>query len=416
MPNNEPIVFLPIHLRRYILGVALFWTIAVGITLTWEIWDESNHAKEVGEGIGRAILAKELAFHRWSAAAGGVYLPVSEKIQPDPVLANIAERDVATPSGRKLTLVKPPLMMSELEKTADAGTIFKTHLASADPLRPGNEPDRWEKRALAAFAAGATEKASLDEIDGESCLRMMRPVFYEQAVPQTPAARQHRPGELLGGISVSVPMKTLWPMERDEILRRVAGYGGMWILGMLGILFASRQLQSQIHRRQTAEDRLMAAQLVLEQRVAERTQQLAQKNDELKKEIADRVQAEKWLIESETRFRGYFELGVVGMVILSPDKQWEEVNPQFCKMLHYAESELFKKSWFDVTHPDDRSADEKNFDRLIEGIQGGYTLEKRFVANNGQTVWANVSMKCLRQANGAIDSIIGLVHQIERKA
>ena len=99
MPNSEPIIFHPIKLRRYILGLTLLWTVAVGITLTWEIWDEFNHGKEVAEGMGRAILSEELAFHRWSAEEGGVYLPVSGNVQPDPILADVPERDVMTPSG-----------------------------------------------------------------------------------------------------------------------------------------------------------------------------------------------------------------------------------------------------------------------------------------------------------------------------
>lgn len=414
MSNNEPIVFLPIHLRRYIVAIALLWTVAVALTLTWEIWDETTHAKEVAGGIGRAILADELAFHHWSAQEGGVYAPVTEKVQPDPILAKIDERDISTPSGRKLTLIKPSLMMSELEQSASDGANFKSHLAAIEPLREENAPDPWEKTALDAFVAGTKEKSGIGAIDGENYFRVMQPIFYNDSPLKDLTVRKHKPGELLGGISVSVPMKSLWPMERDEIVRRLAGYGGMWALGLAGIVFASRQLESQIRRRQTAEDQLMAARLVLEQRVAERTQQLAQANVDLKKEIADRVQTEKWLIESETRFRGYFELGVVGMVMLSPDKQWVEVNPQFCKMLHYAPLELEKKNWFELTHPDDRAAEEQNFDRLVEGIQGAYTLEKRFLAANGQTVWAKVSMKCLRQGNGVIDSIIGLVHQIDK--
>jgi PAS domain S-box-containing protein len=416
MSNNEPIVFLPIQLLRFALGIALLWTVAVALTLTWEIWDEFTQAKEIAEGMGQSILADELAFHRWSAEEGGVYVPVSAKVQPDPILAKIAERDVETPSGRKLTLIKPALMMSELDKTALNGASFKSHLANIEPLRPENAPDPWEKEALSAFAAGSKEKSGLDQIDGESYLRVMRPIFFKESPLENLTVRKHKPGELVGGISVSVPMKLMWPMEWDEIIRRLVGYGGMWALGMVGIVFTSRQLQGQIRRRQTAEDRLLAAQLVLEQRVAERTQQLAQANTDLKKEIAERVQTEKWLIESETRFRGYFELGVEGMVILTPDKQWAEINPQFCKMLHYSPLDLEKKSWFDLTHPDDRVAEEKCFDRLLEGIQGGYSLEKRFLAANGQTVWAKVSMKCLRQANGEIDSIIALVHQIDRKA
>ena len=122
------------------------------------------------------------------------------------------------------------------------------------------------------------------------------------------------------------------------------------------------------------------------------------------------------LARAELRFRSAFGHQFQFMAILAPDKQWAEVNPQLCKMLHYSEDELLRKSWFEVTHPDDRATEETNFNHLLEGIQGGYSLEKRFLAHDGQTIWAKVSLKCLRLENGEIDSIIALVHQIDHKA
>ena len=46
--------------------------------------------------------------------------------------------------------------------------------------------------------------------------------------------------------------------------------------------------------------------------------------------------------------------------------------------------------WFELTHPDDRDAEEANFNRLVEGSQGGYSLEKRFLTGNECIVWAKV--------------------------
>ena len=44
---------------------------------------------------------------------------------------------------------------------------------------------------------------------------------------------------------------------------------------------------------------------------------LADSNRALEKEMAERTQAEQWLLESERRFRGYFKQGLVGMAMLS---------------------------------------------------------------------------------------------------
>ena len=81
--------------------------------------------------------------------------------------------------------------------------------------------------------------------------------------------------------------------------------------------------------------------------------ELAEANRGLQKEIAERQQAERWLLESEQRFRGYFQQGLVGMAMLSAQKDWLEVNHRVCQMLGYSEAELLSKTWAEVVHPDD---------------------------------------------------------------
>ena len=54
--------------------------------------------------------------------------------------------------------------------------------------------------------------------------------------------------------------------------------------------------------------------------------ELADANRGLQEEIAERQRAERWLLESEQRFRGYFEQALVGMAMLSADRDWIEVN------------------------------------------------------------------------------------------
>jgi PAS domain-containing protein len=70
----------------------------------------------------------------------------------------------------------------------------------------------------------------------------------------------------------------------------------------------------------------------------------------------DRRHAEQWLLKSEERFRGYFEQGLVGMAILSADRQWIEVNERLCRMLGYTEHELLLKGWQELCHPDETNA------------------------------------------------------------
>ncbi|HYG22509.1 MAG TPA: PAS domain S-box protein [Verrucomicrobiae bacterium] len=117
----------------------------------------------------------------------------------------------------------------------------------------------------------------------------------------------------------------------------------------------------------------------------------------------------------EARFRSYFELGLIGMVISSPDKRMIEVNDEFCRMLGHDRDELLKLNWSDITHPDDMAIDGKRFERVVAGESDGYSLEKRFLRKDKRVVHTIISVRCVRRADGAIDHFVALVQDITQR-
>ena len=210
-------------------------------------------------------------------------------------------------------------------------------------------------------------------------------------------------------LSVSVPTCSVWPYERAGIVDRIVGYGGMWVLGLFGIAVLSHKLQRQVEHRCQAERELQEAHDLLEHRVAERTAELTEATRQLQSEVAERKQAEQWLLESEQRFRGYFEQGLVGMAILSPDGEWVEVNDRLCKLLGYTRAELPQESWTELTHLEDRPAEESQFQRMMGGVVKGYVMAKRFVRKDGKVFSAIVSAQCMRKEDGRVDYILAVV-------
>jgi PAS domain S-box-containing protein len=129
----------------------------------------------------------------------------------------------------------------------------------------------------------------------------------------------------------------------------------------------------------------------------------------LESEIAERKQAEQWLLESEERFRGYFEQGLVGMAILSAQRDWVEVNERLCRMLGYTEGELLVKKWSDLTRPDDRPTEEKHFQQLSAGAARAFILDTHLVRKSGETFRAGLSAQCMKKPDGTVDCILILV-------
>ncbi|MDB5310446.1 MAG: signal transduction histidine kinase [Gemmataceae bacterium] len=129
-------------------------------------------------------------------------------------------------------------------------------------------------------------------------------------------------------------------------------------------------------------------------------------------EITAHKRAEEALRVSEERFRRYFELGLVGMAITSPAKTWIEINDELCRILGYDRGELSKKTWAELTHPDDLAADLANFDRVLAGEIDGYSLDKRWIRKDGEVVHAIISVRCVRLPDGAVDYFVSLLQDV----
>jgi PAS domain S-box-containing protein len=133
-------------------------------------------------------------------------------------------------------------------------------------------------------------------------------------------------------------------------------------------------------------------------------------------DITEYKNSQEALRESEDRFRRYFELGLIGMAITSADKGILEVNGELCRILGYERDELLRKTWAELTHPDDLAADVAQFHRVLAGEFNGYTLDKRWIRQNGQVIDSIMAAKCQRRPDGSVDYFVGLVQDItERK-
>ena len=132
-------------------------------------------------------------------------------------------------------------------------------------------------------------------------------------------------------------------------------------------------------------------------------------------DITERKRAEEILKKSEDRFRSYFELSIAGVAITSLDAGWMEVNDHLCQMLGYTKEELRQKTWIELTHPDDLPLDLQHFQQVLNGEKEGYSIYKRFLRKDQEIIWTNLSIKCIRHADGNIDYFVAVLFDISER-
>ncbi|TVR64744.1 MAG: EAL domain-containing protein [Candidatus Competibacteraceae bacterium] len=132
-------------------------------------------------------------------------------------------------------------------------------------------------------------------------------------------------------------------------------------------------------------------------------------------DIAELKRAEETLRASEARFRGYFELPLIGIALTGPDKRWWEVNERLCDMLGYRRAQLLRMSWAELTHPDDLATEVARFERVMNRRIESYSLDKRFMRADGSVLYASVSSRCVRRANGVVDYFVTVVQDITER-
>ncbi len=340
----------PIHLKKYLWALVGIWTVFIILVFLWSYKDHQRENTNMAYHYAATAFEKDIVYRKWAAHHQGVYVPISEATQPNPYLSHVEERDITTPSGRKLTLMNPAYITRQAHELRQEASNLSVHITSLNPVRPENTPDAWEEKALRAFQDGRDEISSIENINNVKFMRLIRPMITEKNCLKCHAEQGYKVGDIRGGISVQFPMAPLQKITKTHLIENCILFSMVWLFGIIAIFLGGKRLVGNIRHLEKADTALKKVHNDLELREQERDRIL-----KLSKDL----------------------ICIAGM-----DGYFKYVNPAWEASLGYTEKELLATPILDFIHPDDH----KKNDTEVENLKAGKQTEgfgNRYIHKNG---------------------------------
>jgi len=219
--------------KRYTLVSIGIWLLLMLGSLVWNISQINSNQLATYLENARSLFSLIVTTREWNSLSGGVYLPVTEQVQPNPYLID-PKRDITSTDGLQLTKINPAYMTRLIAELAEKKENIKFHITSLNPIRPANQAADWEIGALTSFEKdGRVEYYAYDSSDKGVTFRYMARLVTQESCLMCHAAQGYKLGEIRGGISVSFPVtaSSPWAIIFTHFFLAVGVSGLIWVYG-----------------------------------------------------------------------------------------------------------------------------------------------------------------------------------------
>jgi len=371
------------------LIILLIWSILIVISLFWNLEKEKSRVLQLAEVEAKTNLGKDLAFRLWATKMGGLYVKVTPEIQPSPFMSHIPNRDITTPTGDKVTLYNPAIILRLLMKTQAELYGVKARITGEKYLNPGNAPDEWEQKALKVIKQTLKDFSEVNQLDGEPVLRYMQPMIMKEGCLKCHAWTNIKVGDLRGATDVAIPLAPYYALEQKS--RRVIfiSHGSIWLLGSCFIIFFSlrrKMYLKNLHAQQAKLDNI---------------------NQSLQTEIEERIHAETQLRLTSNVFKHTSE----AIVITDANSHIIDCNQAYTDVTGYTLAEIKGKN------PNITSSghhDKKFYLSMWKSINtsGSWTGEIWDRRKNGELYPQWLSVNSVKNENDEVSHYIGVFTDI----
>ena len=119
--------------------------------------------------------------------------------------------------------------------------------------------------------------------------------------------------------------------------------------------------------------------------------------------------------QNELRWRATFENSPIGVMMADPSGRFFAANRAFRDMLGYTESELYRLTFIEIAHEEDREANMEMLRELMDGRRQNLQMEKRYRHKDGSLVWVRINIAIVPGIGGAAPFWFGVVEDINQR-
>ena len=133
------------------------------------------------------------------------------------------------------------------------------------------------------------------------------------------------------------------------------------------------------------------------------------------RDISGRRAQDEALRRATEQFSSAFAHAPIGMCLVSTDGRFLRVNRSLCELVGYAEDDLLRLTFQDITHPDDLDADLALVHDVLTGVRTSYTMEKRYIHADGREIWSLLAVSLVHDDGGAPLHFISQIQDITER-
>ena len=132
-------------------------------------------------------------------------------------------------------------------------------------------------------------------------------------------------------------------------------------------------------------------------------------------DITERKKAENIIRESEEKLRLLIDNSPLGICINDLEGNFILTNPAYENMLGYTKEELSDLSFFDITHPDYHTTNRSKFNKMTEGMNNRFEIQKKYIRKDGSLIDVLLHAGSIRDSEGNPTLGLAIVDDITEK-